>query len=83
MISNSVSVEIVDSPDDAPNYENDFTILKMKKCIVVGKGTVEGNPTVDIQLTDKNGKKFLIMATGGIMEMISGAVAGKRSRDNI
>ena len=80
MITNTVSIEIVDSPDQAPKYEKDFTLLKMQKCIVVGKGTVNGNPTIDIQLTDENGNKFLIMATGGIIEMISGAIAGKRIR---
>ena len=81
MITSWVSVKIVDSSKEAPNYGDDFTLLKAHTCIIVGRGTVAGNPTVDIQLTDEHGKKFLIMATGGIMEMIGAAVAGKRQRD--
>lgn len=78
MISNQVEINIVDDPKYAPNYGNDFKIIKMQKCIVVGNGTVEGNPTVDIQLTDANGKKYLIMATGWLMESITAVVTAKR-----
>ena len=81
MISNSVSIKIVDSPEEAPNYTNDTMLLKMKRCIIVGKGTIKGNPTIDIQLTDDSGKKYVIMTTGAIITGISEAVKGKKQRD--
>lgn len=83
MFTNTVTVKIVDDYKDAPKYSDDTTMLKMKECIIVGKGTEAGNPSVDIQLTDKDGNKFLIMATGGIIEMIAGAIVGKKERDNV
>ena len=78
MISNDVVIKIVDTSKDAPMYNEEFTPVKMKKCIIVGKGTVTGNPTIDIQLEDEAGNKYLIMATGGLIEMIAGAITGKR-----
>ncbi len=84
-ITSKVSIEIVDSPHDAPDYnisDETFILLKVDKCIIVGKGMETGDPSVDIQLSDKDGNKFLIMATGGIMEMIGSAVSGKRIKDN-
>ncbi len=83
MISGHVEIQIVDSIEEAPKYKKEeFTILKMEKCIIVGKGTTEGNPTVDIQMTDANGKKYLVMAKAGIIEGMGSATAGKRMRDN-
>ena len=82
MISNAVNIQTVDSPEQAPKYDGaEFTIVKIQNAIIVGKGTVKGNPTVDIQLVDEQGRKFLIMATAGIVEGLAGAVAGKRIRD--
>lgn len=79
-VSNVVNVSLFDNPSQAPNYQGDTTMLKMHTCIVVGKGTVEGNPTVDLQMVDDSGNKYLVMTTGAIMEMIHGAVAGKRKQ---
>lgn len=80
-VTDSVKLTIVDTPDNAPNYGTDTTMLRITDVIVVGKGTVNGNPTVDVQMVDQAGNKYLVMATGGIMEMIGGAVAGKRTKD--
>lgn len=81
MISKQLDIKIVDTPIEAPNYGPDYTGLKMVKCIIVGKGTKSGKPTVDIQLTDKEGNKYLIMTTGAILESLGGAIMGKRERD--
>lgn len=78
MITRSVVIEMVDSPDDAPKYGDDYKPVKIEKCIVVGHGTIQGNPSVDIQLADQQGNKYLVMATGGILEMIASAIKGKK-----
>jgi hypothetical protein len=75
-ISMKVDIKIVDSPAEAPNYPDSVQLLEIEKCIIVGKGTVKGNPTVDIQLTDKAGNKYVVMTTGGLIQMISGAYNG-------
>jgi len=80
MITGSINIEIADSIDEAPNYGEDFTMLKMVKGIVVCRGTVQGNPTVDLQLEDEHGNKFLVMATGGIIEAIGKVVETKRKQ---
>jgi len=80
MITTSIAMQSVDSPDDAPNYDDDWKLLRATKCIIVGKGTVRGEPTVDLQLTDDDGNQYLVMATGRIIEMIAGGVNGTRLR---
>ena len=83
MFTNNVTVQIVNNSKEAPNYKEigGFTVLKITDCIIVGKGMESGAPSVDLQLEDEKGNKFVVMATGGIMEMLGGAVAGKRIRD--
>lgn len=82
MISNVMTVQIVDDPHEAPKYDpHQWTMLKIQKAIVVGKGATNGNPTVDIQLVDADGREFVVMATAGIVENLGAAVAGKRKRD--
>lgn len=85
MITDSLEIQIVDSPEKAPHYSKEKyapTILVAKKAIIVGKGMVSGAPSVDLQLEDQAGNKYLVMATGGILEMLAGAVRGKRERDH-
>lgn len=81
MISNKIDISIKDTPDQAPTYQDDWTPVRMEKCIIVGKGTKSGKPTVDLQLKDKDGNKYLIMTTGAILESLAGAITGKRERD--
>jgi len=81
MQTRNFKVEIVDYPEEAQKYGNKTTLLVIKKCVIVGKGTINGLPTVDIQMQDESGKKFLVMATGRIIEMLAGTIVGKRERD--
>lgn len=84
MITNSVTLKIVDSPSEAPDYkklEEEYTLLQMKYCYVIANGTQEGNVTVDIQLVDEHGKKYVIMATGRIINMIAIAINSKQPED--
>jgi hypothetical protein len=80
MITDNVNVQILDKPEDAPNYDESVTMLKVDKALIVCNGTVSGKPTVDLQMVDADGKKYLVMATGGIMEMLGSSVAGARQR---
>lgn len=82
MHTNKINVQIVDSPDDAPKYDKETPLLEMTTMIIVGEGTIDGKPSVDIQLSDMHGNKYVIMATGGIIEMMGSAVKGKRERDS-
>jgi hypothetical protein len=82
MVSNDITIQIVNNPGEAPKYEpHQWTMLKIQKAIVVGKGTVKGNPTIDIHFVDADGREYLVMATAGIIEGLGAAVAGKRKRD--
>lgn len=80
-ITTHFDVEIVDSPSEAPKYGTDVTLLRIERALVVGKGMVSGAPSVDLQMTDASGRKFLVMTTGSLLEMLGGAIAGKRLRD--
>jgi hypothetical protein len=81
MITNHLEMEILDHPGEAPKYDADWIMLKATKAIIVGRGTVTGSPTVDLQFETADGKKYVMMATGGIIEALGGATQGKRQRD--
>lgn len=82
MITRSVNVQFAGSVSEAPNYSEEHKMLRLETAIVVPRGTAQGNPTVDLQMVDAEGNKFLIMATGNIVEMIGNAVASKRIETN-
>lgn len=48
----------------------EYTGLKLVEAVVVRKGTVNGNSTVDLILTDESGKKFVTMVTGNLLKSI-------------
>lgn len=74
MITNNFKVIIADTAKDAPNYGGDFTAVKITKCVIVKKGTEMGNPTVDMQLEDANGNKFVVMTTGNLLNTLAATV---------
>ena len=80
-ITNDFAVQILDSVAEAPKYGTDVTLLRIERALVVGKGMVSGAPSVDLQMTDASGRKFLVMTTGSLLEMLGRAIAGKRLRD--
>lgn len=80
MISSNLHIQVTESAADAPVYGKDFKMVKITKAIIVPKGSVNGNPTVDLQLEDAAGNKYLIMATGGILENLGAAIKGVRER---
>jgi len=80
-ITTHFNVVLHDSPAEAPKYGADVTLLRIEAALVVGKGMASGAPSVDLQMVDATGRKFLVMTTGSLLEMLGGAIAGKRLRD--
>ncbi len=78
MITNSLAVEIKNTPEEAPNYGDDYKLIKAHTAIIVCNGTVKGNPTVDLQLTDKDGNKYIVMASAFVIEALNSAICGAR-----
>ena len=81
MITREVTVELPDSVAKAPVYEMGWTMLRVEKAIVVPKGTKAGNPTVDLQLIDADGHRFIAMTTGKIIKALAAVIIGVESRD--
>lgn len=82
MITEHLQIEIKEV-SEAPDYNKmseKFTLIEMKKAIIVKKGMASGNPSVDIQCEDKDGNKFLIFAKGGIVSMLGAAVMGVQQK---
>lgn len=70
-----------DRPSDAPNYEEpEWLAAEVTKAVVVGRGTQDGAPTVDIQFTTKDGQKHIAMLTGALLQSISAACIGVEMR---
>ena len=80
-ITTHFNVVLHDSPAEAPKYGEDVTMLRIDAALVVGNGMESGAPSVDLQMTDASGRKFLVMTTGSLLEMLGGAIAGERLRD--
>ncbi|MDI1227392.1 MAG: hypothetical protein PSY14_06895 [bacterium] len=77
---NMLTIEIKNSPSDAPDYAQGtrggegFKGAKILKAIVVRKGTEEGNDTVDLQFEDDSGQKFVAMTTGKLLQQLAGTL---------
>ncbi|ELA6946677.1 hypothetical protein RBG11_004280 [Vibrio parahaemolyticus] len=71
MITYSLNINTAERIEDAPNYTDDVTMLKLDTAIVVKGGTVEGKASVDLQLRDVNGKEYLVMTTGALLKQLS------------
>lgn len=50
--------------------EPEHTPLKITDTVVIEKGTVNGNPTVDLVLVDESGKKYVTTLTGNLLRTI-------------
>ncbi|EOV8094024.1 TPA: hypothetical protein NGR52_004179 [Vibrio parahaemolyticus] len=70
MITYSLNIVTAERIEDAPNYDDDVTMLKLDTAIVVRAGTVEGKTTIDLQMRDANGKEYLVMTTGKLLQQL-------------
>ena len=48
----------------------EFKPIEITEAVVVRKGTVGGNSTVDLVLKDESGQKFVVMLTGALIKSI-------------
>ena len=79
--TNTLDILFADSPAAAPKYrEPEYRAANLVNAHVVGRGTTDGNPTVDFVFVDEHGQKYVAMLTGGIVESLAGAVRGMRER---
>ena len=74
-VNNCLDLVICSNSEDASNkgfvYDKRvFTSLEINKVVVVQKGTREGNPTVDFQLFDDDGRQYVTMVTGNLIRAI-------------
>lgn len=82
-MSNVLKIEIVDSPDKAPNYRRDFIDIRsatITKAIIVRNGMVSGKTTVDFQFVDQEGAEYVAMITGELVKQLAYAIAGAEQR---
>lgn len=77
-----LTITMFDEPNQAPNYneEEGWKAAMIKKAVVVGNGTKEGKPTVDIQFEDEDGNKYVGMITGELIKGLAKAVEGVHAR---
>ena len=81
MSQDFISIQLFNSPEESPVYrEPEYNGLTLHSAVVVGKGTVAGNPTVDLILVDEHGQKFVALVKGSYLEAIGAGVAGMRAR---
>lgn len=81
---NALVIEIVDTPEEAPNYRRDSVDIRaifIKKAVIVKKGTVEGQPTVDLVLETETGETFVAIVTGKLLRGLA-AVIATNTEDN-
>lgn len=80
--NNTLNIKCVDSPDEAPNYNDDLTIrgINIDHVLVVGKGMQSGLATVDFVLETQDGDKFMFMITGTLLKNLVSVIEGVEAR---
>lgn len=79
--TNDIAIKLADNPKEAPLYTGaKYEAANLKEAVIVGQGTRDGNPTVDLVFEDKHGQRYVAMITGAILEGVTNAVAGMRER---
>lgn len=79
--ANSLTLLLADSPAEAPSYNlPEYRLANLTTAQIVGRGTVNGNPTVDFIFEDEAGQKYVAMLTGGLVENLAGAILGMKQR---
>lgn len=82
-MTNTLVIQIVDSPSEAPHYSRDHCDIRtatIDRAVIVCKGTVNGNPTVDIVFKDADGAEYVAMLTGSLIQNLAAAVTGAAQR---
>lgn len=77
-MSNEVTIHLVEGKT-APRYDTG-TELQLEAVIITEQGTKAGLPMVDFQMRGPDGKLYLVVLTGRIVNGISAAVKGINKR---
>ncbi len=78
-MTNALSIKVVETPQEAPNYNRDSIDVRgatISQVVIVKRGTVEGNPTVDFQFKDQEGAEYVAMLTGRLVQSLASVIAG-------
>lgn len=84
-MANILQIEIVDSPQQAPNYSRDMIdvrFVSLTKAVVVNRGMLSGKATVDFQFRDQEGGDYVAMLTGELVKHLAAIIAGVESRSS-
>ncbi len=78
---NVMPIEIVESPEDAPNYARDNVDIRgltITKVVVVKRGMESGKASIDFQLVAKDGSEFVAMTTGTLLIALAQVIAANQ-----
>lgn len=71
MGTNSISITVHESPQEAPKYEApEHLHATLIQAVVVKRGTLQGNPTIDLVFRDDKGQKYISMITARLLKMV-------------
>lgn len=82
-MTNSLHIQIVDSPSKAPNYSRDCVDVRAANIswvIIVLNGLGSGKSTVDMQFQDLEGNTFVATLTGEMVKRLGAIVDGAEQR---
>ena len=77
MPTNNIAIQICNTIEEAPNYNTGanggegFKGAQIVKAIIVRKGMVSGNDTVDLQFEDLEGNKYSCMITARLLKSVT------------
>lgn len=78
-----MKMKIYNKSSEAPNFfAPEYSAIGLKGVNVVLNGTTSGRATLDLVFEDSKGQKHIAMITGGLFDMIHGAMKGAESRVN-
>jgi hypothetical protein len=79
--TNDLNVVLYDTPLMAPTYRKpEYKPANLTIAGVVGDGTVDGNPTVDLIFEDESGQKYVAMLTGNLIDGVATAVKAMKAK---
>lgn len=76
MGTNNITIKIC-TVEEAPNYNTGtnggagFNGAQLDGAIIVRKGMISGNDTVDLQFTSQDGKKFSCLITARLLKQVT------------
>lgn len=74
-VMNHLSVAVFETGTEAAAGGYDYKgkgikPVEIEKAVVVRKGTLEGNSTVDLLMVDQEGNQYVVMITGNLLKML-------------